>query len=335
MLKTISTAGTVCSSLVASGCGTGLDTHVRESLARVSLQIIFILPYPAAAIRAWLGPLGKEVLPNPTSVVVAVGLVLWVGVFPHHVRKFRIESGFKISDSLFPAGSTRFLARAKPEPQIFTTFTYGHYLTWNLREYPVFVDTRETMYRHLQTRILDAYNNAEAAHAIYRDFGINAVLVPIPKTRYIPEVGGWEDVTSVLFPRDWAIVYFDRISVVVLRRTPANQKSSSKTNSEFCVPTCPQSLRPLQESKSRKRPSVSVGIGSLLGQRTRESDLPDCAGSSLPARLSRKPGIGLVGFGKTVKSDPVNVTALMELEKVYRSLEIYRALSKYPNDSNF
>ena len=198
MLKTISTAGTVCSSLVASGCGTGLDTHVRESLARVSLQIIFILPYPAAAIRAWLGPLGKEVLPNPTSVVVAVGLVLWVGVFPHHVRKFRIESGFKISDSLFPAGSTRFLARAKPEPQIFTTFTYGHYLTWNLREYPVFVDTRETMYRHLQTRILDAYNNAEAAHAIYRDFGINAVLVPIPKTRYIPEVGGWEDVTSVV-----------------------------------------------------------------------------------------------------------------------------------------
>lgn len=79
-----------------------------------------------------------------------------------------------------------------------------------MRDYPVFVDPRETPFRKLEEDYLLAYQSPEHARRLYDRWDVNAVLVPGL---------GYRDVIEELLPTaEWALVHWDDRSVLVVRR---------------------------------------------------------------------------------------------------------------------
>lgn len=105
------------------------------------------------------------------------------------------------------------------EPNLYHGFTYGHYLTWNNPEFPVFADTREVMFHWLQERVTAAFRSPVELAANLRRWSARANLLPMPQTEYLPQLGGWRDLLAEYSPRErWALVCFDHVSVLQLER---------------------------------------------------------------------------------------------------------------------
>ena len=112
------------------------------------------------------------------------------------------------------------------EPNLYHGFTYGHYLTWNNPEYPVFADTREVMFHWLQDRILAAFASPAELCANLHRWAARANLAPIPRTEFIAQVGGWRDLLAEYTPRDeWALVCFDHVATLQLERARAPHRA--------------------------------------------------------------------------------------------------------------
>jgi hypothetical protein len=105
------------------------------------------------------------------------------------------------------------------EANLYHGFTYGHYLSWNNPEWPVFADTREVMFHWLQPRVTAAYGSPRELDANRRRWAVRANLAPMPRTEFVPQLGGWRDLIEEYAPRqDWPLVCFDHVATLQLER---------------------------------------------------------------------------------------------------------------------
>jgi hypothetical protein len=238
----------------------GLPRGYAPSLALLAVVAIFLwlcldrvrsIPYhtllvlPVVARAAALRPL--------PAWAGGAAVAMTGGAFALFVWAMRPAWGIGIDRDLFPVGSTRFIQTTHPRPNILHTFAYGAYTVWYLRDYPVYVDTRETMYWPLQPEILAAYHSPEITQALCAKYGINTLLMPIAKTRYLPGLG-FEDVLEAYLPRrDWALVYFDDISVVVVRRIPEHAEIIAAHAYDILRPNLPANQYALRGGRTPAR----------------------------------------------------------------------------------
>jgi len=73
-----------------------------------------------------------------TSIVVIFGISLII-------NSFILSTAEKIQKSV-PYASIQWIKANKPQGPIFNSFNWGGYLTWELRDYPVFIDGRADLY---------------------------------------------------------------------------------------------------------------------------------------------------------------------------------------------
>jgi hypothetical protein len=228
-----------------------------DRVRAIPYHTLFVLPVVARGLGAWEAPPWAS-----ASLIAASGAAF--GLFATAMAPLW---GLGLDRELFPVGSTRFIQTTHPQPNILHTFAYGAYTVWHLRDYPLYVDTRETLYWRLQPEILAAYHSPEITQALCEKYGINTVLMPIAKTRYLPGLG-FEDVLESYLPREtWALAHFDDISVVVLRRIPAHAAIIAAHEYDVLRPNLPANTYPLTGRRSPERDSRFVAeIGRCLAE---------------------------------------------------------------------
>lgn len=220
-------------------------------------QIFFLIPHLAISLDLALQRLGARA---PVGASVVAAFAFFVGV--RQTAHGRLAYGFVLSRAMYPIGSAAFIRREHVAPNLFHTFAYGAYTVDALRDYEDFVDTRETMFDELQATILAAYESPEITQQTMDRFGINATLVPIPKTERAFSLGYRNAITEYLPAAQWALVYFDDISIVVVRRISAHAALIASHEYRLLVPSVPPGtflrMQPAGERLERYRSEIAM-----------------------------------------------------------------------------
>lgn len=239
-------------SLFGLGCWALFTALSINRVRAIPYQLIFFLPLLGRSVAAAatdrqaraLWPLG---LGATGSLALGVGCVLGL----HSLW------GFGVHERLYPVGSVAFVERTKPRGNVLHTFACGAYMVWHMRDYPLYVDTRETMFWGLQQEVLGAYHSPQITQTMIQKYGVNTVLMPIPATRYIPEVGGFEDVIASYMPSDaWTLVYFDKITFVMVRRIPEHKALIAAHEYQILRPNLPANAYPLSHGRTPERDAL-------------------------------------------------------------------------------
>jgi len=215
----------------------GLSWLCRDRIRAIPYQVIFGLPFAAKLFGTVWASMEKRrtVALLRWAVPTAVAIVL----FPYHLVTTKMVIAFRESPSMYPIESVGFIRKNAIRPNLYHTFAYGAYVVWYLRDQPDFVDPRETPFRELEQDYLKAYASPEHAQMLYERFGVNATLVPIPKTALIPGMG-YRDLIEEYMPREkWALVYWDDISVLVVRRIPEHAHVIAEHEYKYLRPNLP------------------------------------------------------------------------------------------------
>ncbi|HJW91506.1 MAG TPA: hypothetical protein VJ436_12760 [Anaerolineales bacterium] len=118
--------------------------------------------------------------------------------------------------SVYPLGAVTWIKDHSPPGAIFNEYNWGGYLTWNLREYPVFVDGRTDLF---DDELLVNYLQAEAGVAGWQGaldrYGINMVLIPAGAglAGALDGAPAW----SVAYRDEQAAVYLRKVKISVNR----------------------------------------------------------------------------------------------------------------------
>ena len=214
--------------------------------------VVFAVPVFAAA-------LGRLRIPHAVLATAAVGAVMLVTTV---VQPLIPLIGFTASDVIFPIGSTRFLRQAQAQPNLLHTSADGAYLVWNLRGMPNYVDTRESLFWPIEHEVISAFRSPRGMAAVLQKYHINAVLLPIMSPRYDAE-GAYVDMLERYLPRsDWALVYFDRISSVLVKRIPEHAKLIAENEYKYIRPNAPADV---------EDPRVSTEVERCLSDEPQQS----------------------------------------------------------------
>jgi hypothetical protein len=215
--------------------------------------LIFFLPLVAAELRAiW----NRARAQTQLKALAAASFLGWAVLLPAQHALEKQDWGIALHPRLFPVRATEFIRENRPRQNLYHTFTYGAYLVGKLPDYKLFGDPRETPFRHLQDLVSRNFADADQFRQYAREANINTILIPIPKTRQLPG-GQWDDVIARFNPAsDWALVFFDAISVVIVRRIPEHDELIRKHEFEVLRPNLPPAvpLPPalLQPERARK-----------------------------------------------------------------------------------
>ena len=142
---------------------------------------------------------------------------------------------------MYPVKSVNFINENRPEPNIYHTPVYGNYILGHLPSYKVFIDTREFPFRKIDQRVAEAFHSPQKTVELLNAFNVSTVLMPLHLMGMKPDGTYW-DKLGEFFPKEtWALVFFDRISMVWLRRMPEHQSIISKYEYRQLRPNIPPS----------------------------------------------------------------------------------------------
>lgn len=107
----------------------------------------------------------------------------------------------------YPARAVEWVNDNHPRGNLFNSYNYGGFLTWSLRDYPVFIDGRADLYGE---KIIDDWNEIVngGPHALQLldQFNINLVLIEPDKP-----------IVDDLIQNGWQSTYQDNLSAVLVR----------------------------------------------------------------------------------------------------------------------
>lgn len=243
----------------------------------IPFHFLFFLPYVAHQLNIELYGSLKRHSERPRSYGVssAACIVVLVGLIAAQRQFMPLSYGLKASKSVFPVGSAEFVNTVKPEKNVLHPAGFGAYLVWFLRDYPLFVDPRQTMYEDLQKTMLAMADSPSGTRSVCAQYNINTAIMPIAAMRYTRELG-FEDPTFPYFPpEEWAVVYFDDSSVVHLRRIPEHKKIIAENEFTILKPHMPVSA--YLQAKSRTSESDRRFADEVARCRRQEPENLHCA----------------------------------------------------------
>ncbi len=143
----------------------------------------------------------------------------------------RFASGLDVDERRLPVAAVDFLEASKPPGQLLNAHAFGGYAIWRL--YPdtrVFIDGRDDIFAGLRARLSRAVVDSRLWTELLDEYGIGYTLLEyldrLEEVR-IPDPDGGPPRTALrpyavnhFPPGEWALVYFDDVAMVHLRRTP-------------------------------------------------------------------------------------------------------------------
>lgn len=110
----------------------------------------------------------------------------------------RIQQGY-------PASAVKWMKENQPQGRMFNSYNWGGYLTWNLPEYPVFIDGRADLYGSaILHEWMDVINAKDDFMDVLNKWNISLVLVE-------PNAG----IVNELKRQNWSVVFEDQTAVIL------------------------------------------------------------------------------------------------------------------------
>ena len=143
-----------------------------------------------------------QIIVNSTVVLLLIAAAgyKWISVtdssFIHEIEK-----------QMFPMDAVAWMKEENPPGRIFNSYNWGGYLTWNLREYPVFVDGRTDLFGDEIITVWAQVMNGESHwEDVFTEWEVNVILVEKDQA-----------ITRVLKNSGWIEKYQDHLSVIFTR----------------------------------------------------------------------------------------------------------------------
>ena len=134
------------------------------------------------------------------------------------------RAGWGMDDTVYPVGAGVFLANHRIEGNLFNSYSFGNYLLYRLYpENPVFIDGRVDMYGGEIASLYERTWQAKDWRATFEGFDIQAAVIEISRRSDIPIL------TTLHRASDWALVYWDNLSAVYLKRSPEHAAALETT----------------------------------------------------------------------------------------------------------
>ena len=190
--------------------------HIRMIDAFSIVGALFFCPVLEAVLRR-----ASARVRLPRKAAAAAGAVLLLAIIPASViGNTTYPFGFGVKEGAFPEKAIAFLERVGITGRLFNSYSFGGYFIWRAPERKVFIDGRYS--RPYNADFYNAYRDAlekpEAWDRAEEQWKFDyAVFEYDPMSRQFP-------LHLNMNPR-WALVYWDRISAVYLKRTPQNRKT--------------------------------------------------------------------------------------------------------------
>ena len=184
----------------------------------------------------------SKFLPACSLVLIALSALFFI--FYRGIQEF----GFGVKPGRFPTEASDFLEKNYRGEFLYNDVRFGGYLIW--RFYPerkVFVDGRNELYEALLARIAQGLNDYSEWHELLEDHKIDGALVSFwPELKGViygsaeegqPSKKGYRAYSAFLFQkRDWALVYWDDLAMVFLKRNPRNALTIQKYEYRYLNP---------------------------------------------------------------------------------------------------
>ncbi len=193
----------------------------------VFLLAIVGAPILARHARLFVGRLKAEWayrVSLPAGVFAGAVIVAMTGLFLTRVEPFVDPvkiSGFGVNYDTCPEGALRYLDRIDGNGKLFNAFRWGGYIVW--RDFPnriPIIDGRGHVAPNLLEDIQRAQISSASLDRLQKKYEFNVAVVEYPLRT---EVYGdaVPNVDLALTSPDWALVYWDDLSMVYLKRTDA------------------------------------------------------------------------------------------------------------------
>ena len=154
-----------------------------------------------------------------------------------------VRVGFHLVEGQWPVASAEFVLSENLQGNIYHTFTFGNYLVYAFRgRHLTYGDTRETIFQSNEREYHAAYHSPQALRALLERHSVNTILTKIPGTQPLPS-GEWRDIMREFTPPDeWAVLFWDDVSVVTVRRVPAHAAAIAAHEYTMLRPALPYNL---------------------------------------------------------------------------------------------
>jgi tetratricopeptide (TPR) repeat protein len=193
----------------------------------------FVVVSTPLLIRWWI-----DVLPafrrSPTvswsEIGLGIGLlpIWWIMVLNNPIY----EVGLGEKEGKFPAAAVRFLDTVEPRGAVFNSIGFGGYLMWHRPDAPVFIDGRVPVYpRDFYRRYLDAHTDEQAWAEIETDHAPQVIVL-----EYLTDLSGKERMPVIEGRDGWALVFWDPVSKVYLKRGQTNDEIIAKEELRWARP---------------------------------------------------------------------------------------------------
>jgi hypothetical protein len=167
-----------------------------------------LLPSRTEESKAW-----------PAAEIVLGVLLLplwWFSIAQNPI--YRVGLGVK--PDKFPAQAVEFLEKTRPPGLIFNSIGFGGYLIWHLPSYKVFIDGRTTVYSDDFYRLYRRAAIEPTAWAQIEETFVPTVVI----LQYLTDLARREQMPHLENNPAWALVFWDPVAKIYLKRIPANAK---------------------------------------------------------------------------------------------------------------
>lgn len=191
---------------------------------------VFMIPLASYVINYYFDQIPRRWSQIKWLFYMGIIAVVWFKMIPVQ-KSLNVEIGSGTSALWMPVKSAEFIRAQRPSKQLYNHFNFGGYLTYVLREYPVFYDGRETPFNELTKERQMAAQKPETYDKFLRKYDVNTVLETLPTPDVIKKY-------QEFYPsNEWARVFTDLCSTVYLRRVPENYPIISKFESTGSIPS--------------------------------------------------------------------------------------------------
>lgn len=182
----------------------------------IPYALIFLLPVLASAIDF------AAALRRRGTLLIPLVLALAAACYQHFAR-FTPPLGFGVHAELFPIQAVRFIQENRPLRQLLNETSFGGYLMDTLRDYPVFDATSGEVSEPYVLEKLRAAASARSFRAFLEKYGVHTAVMGYWEPRYGAAGARELETYEAHFPAgEWALVFFDNASSVLVRREPAH-----------------------------------------------------------------------------------------------------------------
>lgn len=165
------------------------------------------------------------------SLIVLYSLLILAGVEPLAFEGKRKKFGFGVNYDFFPEKALKYMDSRGITGRVFNTFHWGQYITW--RDFPKrtpFVDGRG----NISYELLEKMENLSFLNELYRKYGFESILINYPPSqKQIPET---LDIDVAMPHPDWALVYWDDLSLLYLKKGGRYNHIIKKDSYQFIKP---------------------------------------------------------------------------------------------------